>query len=266
MLSYRRICDHECISASIHTIAMLQCHWIYPLQSKANVYFYPSRCLHSLPLLPQPWLPQPMWAMPQHHMPQLHMPQLQPHTTQLQLHTMRRRFLPSHLPTSMVELMSMEDTLPRLRLKMNMELSRVRIGCKLLKCLTKICNILVLKLIFPPNFQESTELNFLMVVSRLSPTTLTMTMASLLMSGTRVRPSHMLLNQSIMLQLLPMLPIMLHWLPMVLQLLLMVLHWLPTMLLLPTMPPLLVKLPLSVSEKFFIFIYLFIYRNKALSY
>merc|ERR1719422_2068985 len=83
-----------------------------------------------------------MWAMPP----------LLPHMPPSQPHTMRRRFPHNHLPTSMEELMSTADTLPRLRLRMNMELSR-----------------------------ESTELSFLTAVSRLSPTTLTMTMASLLM-------------------------------------------------------------------------------------
>merc|ERR1719282_2224597 len=90
-----------------------------------------------------------MWAMP----PLLpHMPPSQPHMPPPQPHTMRRRFPHNHLPMSMEEPMSTADTLPRLRLRMNMELSR-----------------------------ESTELSFLTVVSRLSPTTLTMTMASLLM-------------------------------------------------------------------------------------
>ena len=118
---------HFCIYSYLMQCTLL----LNPLKliGQANIYFYPSRCLHSLPLLLQPWLPQLMWAMPPLllHMPPLllHMPQHLPHTTQLQLHTMRRRFPHNHLPTSMEELMSTADTLPRLRLRMNMELSRV---------------------------------------------------------------------------------------------------------------------------------------------
>ena len=57
----------------------------------------------------------------------LDMPQLLLLTTLHQLHTMKRSNPLNHLLMNMVELMSMEDTLPRLRLRMNMELSKVKI-------------------------------------------------------------------------------------------------------------------------------------------
>ena len=79
--------------------------------------FSPSSHIHPF------WLLLLLLYLLLHIMPQLQLPIM----PQLQLLTMRRRFLHSHLPMSMVELMSMEDTLPRLRLRMNMELSRVRI-------------------------------------------------------------------------------------------------------------------------------------------
>ena len=143
-------------------------HITYHVYQHQTTTLYFCRHLYLPSSWPQLLLLQLMLAMfqplPMHLL--LHLTTLPLHT--LLLLTTLRRCHQSHSPTSTEELMSTEDTLPRLRLRMSSALSRVSHDYE--NDQRRHCVV-----------QENTELSCPMAEFRLCPTTLTMRMDSLLM-------------------------------------------------------------------------------------